>query len=65
MPTYAPHCIILANQFFLHLQVRSNGLRVLNRAHSMSKRPVYFPLADLTRLLVFEDEMEVSKNVPF
>ena len=43
-------------------QVRRNGVRVLNGAHSISKKSsfVSFPLADVARMLAFENEVEVG-----
>jgi len=42
--------------------VRVKGLRVMNRSHSMQKKPVPFPLRDLARMMAFSDEEEVNNH---
>ena len=47
--------------FCVLFKVCAEGLRVLNRAHSVQKHPLPFPLADLKRMLKFESEQEVGR----
>ena len=40
--------------------VRTKAFKVLNHTHTSAKRPTEFPLDDLSRMLAFENNEEVT-----